>query len=497
MQHKEVIKLAEIQNIPLNEKLRDSNPKVNQNFKNINEQLVDHINSSGAHAAEDITYNGEVSTAENVRDAIDAIDIRIDSIVASSGDDNTEIVDARGTFPVLSARLDNTDQQFQELAGTYIKKNSMYANPMDYGAVGDGVANDYNAITAAINTGLPLKLPKGIFFIGTNTLDFGECRYVFGSGRDNTEIHYNGNNDASTITTNHGFVISDLTFRNTGTPAGGSAINVSAANYGVIDRVNFADVYHGITTQNCQGNKYTNIDAWGFSGNCLFFAGHNNDIFVKNCFINGQLNGQAGHGTGLNIINRGEALTFDSVEIILCDTALSTYATDYSAGNRPAFCRFTNCFFDSSTTGVNLDRVVNFHFVNTWFSNRPENGIRIITAFDVVFQTCSFVNSAKHGAVVEAPAKKVKFLGCTFEGNSTSSPNAYNGLQINANVTDFIVKDCTAYNGDSYGSQGYGIRVEPGASDRYIIADNLISGNGTGGVSDNGTGTNKRVANNY
>jgi hypothetical protein len=40
---------------------------------------------------------------------------RVDTIVASAGSSNTEIVDARKTFPVLGARLDDMDSQLTEL----------------------------------------------------------------------------------------------------------------------------------------------------------------------------------------------------------------------------------------------------------------------------------------------------------------------------------------------------------------------------------------------
>lgn len=90
--------------------LRQAYPKVNRNFTRINDQLVGHIDSNAAHAAETITYSGS-ATGANVKQAIDGLDTRIDGIVAQSGNDNTEIVDARGGFPVLSARLDDSDAQ--------------------------------------------------------------------------------------------------------------------------------------------------------------------------------------------------------------------------------------------------------------------------------------------------------------------------------------------------------------------------------------------------
>jgi hypothetical protein len=60
-----------------------------------------------------------------------------------------------------------------------------------------------------------------------------------------------------------------------------------------------------------------------------------------------------------------------------------------------------------------------------------------------------------------------------------------------------MITGCTLGGSLGFGTQRYGVNVVAGASDRYIVADNLVSGNGTGGISDNGTGVNKRVANNY
>lgn len=76
--------------------------------------INNHVASPTAHPAEHITYSGEVVGASNVKQAIDTEKRRTDSIVAQSGTDITEIVDARGTYPVLSARLNASDAQLAE-----------------------------------------------------------------------------------------------------------------------------------------------------------------------------------------------------------------------------------------------------------------------------------------------------------------------------------------------------------------------------------------------
>lgn len=115
----ELIKGADNGNPP--DSLRQMYPKVNRNFQNLNAEsnanannIEQHKNSKAAHTAQDITYSGPVP-GDDVKEAIDIVNGRISEIVAQSGDDNTEIVDARGGFNVLSERLDANDQKSRRI----------------------------------------------------------------------------------------------------------------------------------------------------------------------------------------------------------------------------------------------------------------------------------------------------------------------------------------------------------------------------------------------
>jgi hypothetical protein len=77
----------------------------------VSDTIENHIASTSAHVAENISFNGEVP-GNNVDEAKENVNTRISDIVAQAGNDNTEIVDARGGFSVLSARLDNDESQF-------------------------------------------------------------------------------------------------------------------------------------------------------------------------------------------------------------------------------------------------------------------------------------------------------------------------------------------------------------------------------------------------
>lgn len=105
----EIIKGADNGNPP--DTLRQMYPKVNRNFQRINSELTGHISSKTAHKAENITYTGQVP-GDDVKEAIDNVNGRISEIVAQGGDDNTEIVDARGGFTTLGDRLNEMGVEF-------------------------------------------------------------------------------------------------------------------------------------------------------------------------------------------------------------------------------------------------------------------------------------------------------------------------------------------------------------------------------------------------
>jgi hypothetical protein len=144
--------LADIQNIPLQEKLRDSNPKINRNFQNLNDELNSlsneldsHIDSTAAHAAQDITYIGK-AVGRNVKEAIDNTDSRIDNLILNSGDSTPEVVDARGGYPLLGDRLDAFDNN---LAGIISVTNfNSFADAIDHLKSLDGGT---------------LRVPKGVY----------------------------------------------------------------------------------------------------------------------------------------------------------------------------------------------------------------------------------------------------------------------------------------------------------------------------------------------
>ncbi|MDQ0154901.1 hypothetical protein [Robertmurraya andreesenii] len=95
--------------------------KIDSAIKARKDEIDAHKVSTSAHAAQHITYNGNASnnTNSSVKKALDDIDDRIDNLVATVGDSNTEIVDARDnlqgqTYPTLKDRLDTEYNRLNE-----------------------------------------------------------------------------------------------------------------------------------------------------------------------------------------------------------------------------------------------------------------------------------------------------------------------------------------------------------------------------------------------
>ena len=169
---------------------------------------------------------------------------------------------------------------------------------------------------------------------------------------------------------------------------------------------------------------------------------------------------------------------------------LTTDATVYAAGSRPFANKFTNVFFDSYQEDCILKNCAEFEFVNCqWAGGRSGvafDGLEIVQSNGMRFTNCTFVNCGRHGCNVnEATAINTSFLGCVFDSNSvTSGASVAHGLRFTTGVEKFQVQGCLS--GNNYatgGTQGLGIQINA-SCDNFIITDNNLIGNGTGGLAD-------------
>lgn len=202
---------------------------------------------------------------------------------------------------------------------------------------------------------------------------------------------------------------------------------------------------------------------------------------------------------GIRLQDKTEAIVISDCDVIGGVHSLTTDASTYGVGTRPAYNKFNQCYFDTADNGAVIEKSVETEFSACWFSNRPGPGVTVLNSDGIRFLGGGAINCGGHGASVASTAKRVTFSGFAARGNGTLASNTYDGINIGAGTTDFSVVNCVL-GGDAamgFGQQRTGVRVEAGASDRYVIKQNLIFGNTTAGVTDGGTGVNKSVADNY
>jgi hypothetical protein len=105
---------------------------------------------------------------------------------------------------------------------------------------------------------------------------------------------------------------------------------------------------------------------------------------------------------------------------------------------------------------------------------------------------------ALNGVTINEGPNTIIIDGCFIGVNSNKTLSAYHGISIAANVTEFQITNnkIGLLPAAPTNLQGYAVFIAAGTSDEYVIANNNVVGNTLGSISDNGSGTTKRIANN-
>lgn len=187
--------MANITPIQKPETLDGTRERINRQFNELNQDIIQHKESSQAHEANAIKYTGAVVGANNAKQAIDNIQTQINTLVLN-GDSSAAAaqaaVDANGhDYGNLKLRLDTEHTQLSEQLAETVK----VVNVLAYGVVGDDVADDTTALELAKTDALAipntvlyipaevnLYIPGGIDLFGIrNVICEGQIRTDFGS----------------------------------------------------------------------------------------------------------------------------------------------------------------------------------------------------------------------------------------------------------------------------------------------------------------------------
>lgn len=230
--------------------------------------------------------------------------------------------------------LSNTD--YWVLSGKYNQDDDIYALPERFGAKGDGVTDDSDAIQSAINTGKTVKLSNKTYAISKPLL-LDSKQSITGLGKESTFLKALASMDYMILTNDKSYCceIKDMTLN--GNHLAGGIHNVATEDSGLVEY----DVRHiikNVMIRNCV-NRSLYIDQFA------------REVLLDNVHIYGCDNGFEIYGTDNKISNctAGE----------IASTGLTVRGSNCSVNNVKVFC--ANKFIDgySAILSGNYENVSN------------------------------------------------------------------------------------------------------------------------------------------
>ncbi len=428
----------------------------------------------------------------------------------------------------LKIRTDGTLNAYYQKPGSGIPKADLASavqttldtsysvfNVKSYGATGDGSTDDTVAIQAAINavpsTGGKVVLPAGVYMI-SSTLTIDKDGTILAGVGAGTTIRVAGSAlgiDAIKIgngsTTRAHCGVLNLRLDASAQKTAGRGIFLTKCfkiwlqnlliekQYRALEYTNTTEVWlsasdvrdtkeHGLLIDNDMNSGY--------------------DWYISDCIFDNPNVSNIGSGIHWD---GGETLVVNSVDLLHFNTGFYVNPT---AGHESRFGFLNNMIVDTNNdnniriSNSGSGNTVGLTFTNCWSGTAVNYGVLIDRPGAGLVQGIRWVGGKIfHNGLAGfrlAGGQDVHISACDIIANSQTSSASRHGVEVAGGVSEFSVVDCRIGGGYEQGNtQGYAIHLDAGASDHYIIMGNDCHGNNNSPkIDDNGTGTNKVVANN-
>ena len=380
----------------------------------------------------------------------------------------------------------------------------------DFGAVGDGVTDDTDAINTALIAvnaagAVRLHFPAGVYrYQGVGWLGNGVV--ITGAGRDATTIR---SITASPVDgylfdcRGYGSGIESMRFDALGTTqTAGSYVWLQGAESFIKDFHMTGDFNGILMTGNVARIRHGRFQDGATNAIRIRAEGGDNSQLIDDVLMGAQSPQVSAAGirvrnssaliiSNTSVINQGDAL--------LIDPTTATQGSNTADGS--VFSLYVNnCFFDNSDgNGIRIaatgtGSVVRCRFANVWASSSTGDGVAIINAgtgivSGIHFESPHLMLNADSGLAIGGTVSDIAVNGGEICQNEF-------GIFVNDTVTDLRVIGATIGEGAGLlGNTSTGIGFAPGASasDYIVIANNVMIGNGGAIDIDSVTGTNVSV----
>lgn len=270
-----------------------------------------------------------------------------------------------------------------------LNKGRGYVTPEDYGAVGDGVTNDYTALNSAINSGLIVILKDKTYLTNTS-ISVPDNASIIGTGK-NSVIKTTSNISIFNITGSD-ITIDRVTFA-------GNSTGTNQTGVYAVGNAGFTLYRVNIKVTNC---TFTLLGGFGLYSSYMIGLNsgneHQGSFYITNCFFYSCY-------IGVGLYERGEYNTLTNCVISKC-----SYGYVNNAGNNSFIGgHIADCINNGVTigTGVNDGHGV---VVGTKINHNAYNisATGVITNF--TFDCCMIYA----GIVTVATSNGFKFTNCEF-----------------------------------------------------------------------------------
>lgn len=408
----------------------------------------------------------------------------------------------------------NYNAQYEQLNQNYVslvedfnelKSYFSYVTPQMYGAKGDGVNDDTNAINLAIadvNNGVNvLFFPAGNYLISTtlNTINNNGC-VIRGAGNGDSTIIMNGTTGYMLSVTGSNTIIENLTFTNKVTPTAGGAITAYTTFGLKVRNCYCSNVFNFVKLgrNDAGGSIWTVIEQ--IIGSCLgafidVYGGYNG-IHVLDCQINSEFVNTNSCAMKFPTTESLDTVYMDNCLFQRMGHGLILEPTTQNVVIQNLF--ITNTVFDAMVNESVLIRLgqnataTRLHFNGCWFTSRDGNAITVDLTNNgvlsgVLFDGCDFNTIAKHAYYqIGVNSAKVSISDCNISAYNKNNSALYAGIKMPDGAVLFSITNNTIGNipGSANTCQ---TAVEVGDNCAYYIVSGNIVYNNTGEKIKHGT----------
>ena len=351
-----------------------------------------------------------------------------------------------------------------------------YVFPQWFGAKGDGASDDASPIQKALNFFSRIMFRSATYKIGTTITIPSNC-YIYGNGAT--------------------FYTKNAIPRMWYIPSTSQDVH--------IEKINCNGDAPDFTAFQVEGHRVWFDECTTFNVN-IGIVSRGSRHYINKCDLRANV--------GILIETSAEVKSISD-----CVIAVSNIGIRITGG---AGIRISNCDIMGGNHNLLVDPnsgvVASVVCENVFFDQGAQGCVRMVPTGTGVIVRCKFSNcwmsgsSGSRGVALGVNVKGIQFDSCDIYGNAADgifiagqgiivsncqiAGNGGSGVSVGGGTTDFVITGNIIGPTGDFGANVWGVFINSGASDRYVITGNMLKGNTAGAISDGGTGTNKVVANN-